>query len=72
MLAIRLALLSLPFAVLFDHDHFPPFYEPRVYFYNAFLLIPPSAIALNGLNEKNVATRRQANGRLSRMDPHRA
>ncbi len=43
-----LALLLLPLAVLPDLDHFVPFYAPRIYFHNVFILVPPLAIALYG------------------------
>ncbi|MGZ4907538.1 MAG: hypothetical protein ACXV5F_02630 [Halobacteriota archaeon] len=42
------ALLLLPFAVLPDLDHYAPFYAPRLYFHNFFILIPSLAVVLYG------------------------
>ena len=51
------ALLLLPFAVLPDLDHFVPFYAPRIYFHNIFILVPPLAVALYGLATKRTLLR---------------
>jgi hypothetical protein len=42
----KYVLLLLPFAVIPDLDHFAPFYAPRLYFHNLFILAVPLAIAL--------------------------
>ncbi|MEI7826937.1 MAG: hypothetical protein WCI87_03980 [Euryarchaeota archaeon] len=51
------ALLLLPFAVLPDLDHFVPFYAPRIYFHNVFMLVPPLVVALCGLATKRTLVR---------------
>jgi len=53
------ALLLLPFAVLPDLDHFHIawFYDPRVYFHNVFMLLPPLAVGLYGLATKRTLLR---------------
>jgi hypothetical protein len=51
------ALLLLPFAVLPDLDHFVPFYDPRIYFHNVFMLVPPLAVGLYGLATKRTVLR---------------
>jgi hypothetical protein len=48
----KYVLLLLPFAVLPDLDHFAPFYAPRLYFHNVFILVPPTVIALYALATK--------------------
>jgi hypothetical protein len=48
----KYVLLLLPFAVLPDLDHFAPFYAPRLYFHNVFILVPPLAVALYALATK--------------------
>ena len=48
----KYVLLLLPFAVLPDLDHLPPFYAPRLYFHNVFILVLPLAIALYALATK--------------------
>jgi LexA-binding, inner membrane-associated putative hydrolase len=42
----KYVLFLLPLAVLPDLDHFAPFYAPRLYFHNVFILVFPLAIAL--------------------------
>ncbi len=51
------ALLLLPFAVLPDLDHFAPFYDPRIYYHNVFMLVPPLAVALCGVATKRTLLR---------------
>jgi len=53
------ALLLLPFAVLPDLDHFhiALFYDPRVYFHNVFMLVPPLIVGLYGLATKRTLVR---------------
>jgi hypothetical protein len=51
------ALLLLPFAVLPDLDHFVPLYDPRTYFHNIFMLVPPLAVGLYGLATKRTLLR---------------
>jgi LexA-binding, inner membrane-associated putative hydrolase len=51
------AFLLLPFAVLPDLDHFVPFYAPRIYFHNVFMLVPFFAVALYGLATKRTLLR---------------
>ncbi|MFZ0011379.1 MAG: metal-dependent hydrolase [Halobacteriota archaeon] len=48
----KYVLLLLPFAVLPDLDHLAPFYAPRLYFHNVFILVLPLAIALYALATK--------------------
>ena len=53
------ALLLLPFAVLPDLDHFHIawFYDPRIYFHNVFMLVPPLVVGLYGLATKRTLVR---------------
>jgi hypothetical protein len=53
------ALLLLPFAVLPDLDHFHIawFYDPRIYFHNVFMLVPPLAVGLYGVATKRTLVR---------------
>ncbi|MGA3360119.1 MAG: metal-dependent hydrolase [Halobacteriota archaeon] len=53
------ALLLLPFAVLPDLDHFHIafLYDPRVYFHNVFMLVPPLVVGLYGLATKRTLVR---------------